>query len=142
MQQKDQNQPQFAPVSELPSLGPFLKGMLSEAREQFANLQAARPKPYVLDDATVNRVLSVYGTQLDDLGLFDELLRRWGAETDLSSAQRAEIEQLKGVVAQVREQVTSILTLAEELKQGTIERILEINDADLGLQVFLGEIPG
>jgi len=35
--------------------------------KQYTNLQACRPKPYVLDDHTVGRVIKVYSAQAEDL---------------------------------------------------------------------------
>ena len=136
------DQPQFAPVTELPKLGPHLDGMLEAAEEQLRNLEEARPKPHVLDDSTVNRVKKVYGAQRNDLPLFDELLRRWSAEPDLSEQQRTEITRLQGQMTKLHEVVTEILNLADELAQGTIDKIMAMSNEELGLRALLGDLPG
>ena len=67
--------------------------MLESSEEQYATLQEAKPKPHVLDNYTVGRVISAFTTQIADLWLFDEQLKRWSAET-LTPEQRAEVVRL------------------------------------------------
>jgi len=134
-------QPQWQPLSMLPTLGPHIDGMLEADQEQYATLLEAKPKPHVLDNYTVDRVISAFTTQRDDLGLFDEQLRRWGIEPKLTPAQRAEITRLKKQMATLRQVNTNVLKLAEELKKGTIEQILGMDDAELGLRFLLGDLP-
>lgn len=134
--------PHFAPVTELFKLGPHLDEMLKSAEEQLGNLEEARPKPHILDNFTVNRVVEVYKKQYNDLDLFDELLRRWSAEPQLSAAQSDEIKRLQEQMIKLREAVTNILGLADELKEGTIEKILAMDEAELGLRALLGDLPG
>ena len=71
-----QQQPQWQPITMLPTLTPHIDGMLEEAQEQQGNLRQAQSKPWVLDDYTVKRVIEVYTTQQNDLALFDEQLKR------------------------------------------------------------------
>ncbi len=134
-------QPQWQPLSMLPTLGPHIDGMLEADQEQYATLLEAKPKPHVLDNATVDRVIRAFTTQRDDLSLFDEQLRRWGIEPKLTQAQRAEITRLKQQMATLRQANTDVLKLAEELKKGTIEHILEMDDAELGMRFLLGDLP-
>ena len=106
------------------------------ATENYETLQEARPKPHVLDDETVNRVIDVFTTQQNDLWLFDEQLRHWktGPLTDM---QRKEVERLVGQMTKLRQVITDILRLAGELKEGTIEKQLAKSDAQLGLEFLL-----
>ncbi|MBR3121687.1 hypothetical protein [Oceanobacillus profundus] len=48
---------------------------------------AARSKPHILDDATVNRVIRSYTEQLEFAPIYERQLVKWQQETDLSSAQ-------------------------------------------------------
>src|SRR5260370_32065564 len=139
---QNQSRPQWQPLNVLPTLGPHIDGMLESAQEQYETLQEALPKPHVLDDFTVNRVIEVYTTQKNDLWLLEEQLRRWGAEPKVSTTQRAEIVRLKKQMVTLRQVVTAILDLADELKKGTIETILNMDDAELGLKSLLGKLPG
>ena len=133
------HQPQWQPLSMLSTFGPHIDGMLEADQEQYATLLEAKPKPHVLDTATVDRVISVFTTQRDDLALFDEQLRRWGIEPKLTTEQRAEITRLKKQMAALRQVNTDMLKLAGELRTGTINTILEMDDAELGLRALLGE---
>jgi hypothetical protein len=114
--------PEFQPISQLPLIAHVLDGMLESTTETGQALEEARPKPYVLDDATVNRALQVSTTQQNDLWLYDEQLRRWRTLT-LTSVQRQEVERLVSQLARLRQVIASNLALANEMKGGgaTIE---------------------
>jgi hypothetical protein len=123
----------------LPTIATHIDGMLEAAQEQYETLLPAKAKPHVLDDYTVNRVKKVFTTQQNDLWLFDEQLTRWSKGT-LSAQQRTEVERLVGQMKKLREQITTILELADDLGKGTIEKVLGKSDAELGLEFLLGQI--
>jgi hypothetical protein len=54
-----------------------------------------RDRPYVLDDATVERSIQLHAEQQDFLGVFAEPLTRWRNEHP-SDAQRRELDRLEG----------------------------------------------
>ncbi|MBF6614147.1 MAG: hypothetical protein IVW55_13555 [Chloroflexi bacterium] len=116
-----------------------IDGMLADAIEHYETLQEARPKPWVLDNYTVGRVIEVFTVQQDDLWLFDEQLRRWasGEAGNLTSAQRMEVERLGGQMVRLHEVIAAILRLADELKEGTIEKQLATSDLELGIEALL-----
>jgi len=132
--------PQWQPITRLPLIASHIDGMLEAAEEQYELLQQARPKPHVLDDFTVGRVTEVYTVQQGDLGLFEEQLRRWKAST-LTPGQRKEVERLVGQMARLRQVIAAILALAQELKQGTIEKQLAKSNEELGLEFLLRHLP-
>ena len=134
-------QPQWQPLSMLSTLGPHIDGMLEADQEQYATLLEVKPKPYVLDNATVDRVIRVFTAQREELALFDEQLRRWELMNP-TEEQRTEITRLKQQMAALRQVKTDVLTLALELRKGTIENILAMNDAELGLRFLLRDLPG
>ena len=115
-------------------------GMLESAEENYGNLQEARPKPHVLDDYTVERVNEVYTTQLNDLWLFDEQLSRWKTTGTLTTEQSREVERLVGQMKRLREVVTAILALADELKERTIEKVMAKSDVELGLEFLFNAL--
>jgi hypothetical protein len=132
MAAKDTLQPTWQPITRLSKIAHHIDGMLESAEENYGNLQEAKPKPHVLDDYTVGRVISVFATQRDDLWLFDEQLRLWKAR-QLTATQRAEVERLQGQMKRLREVITSILALADELKERTMEKVMAKSDVGLGL---------
>ncbi len=132
--------PEFQPISQLPLIAHVLDSMLESATETCQALEEARPKPYVLDDATVNRVLQVSTKQQNDLWLYEEQLRRWRASTP-TSVQRQEVERLVSQLVQMRQVIASNLALANEMKGGTLEQVLGKSDAELGLESLLCHLP-
>ena len=135
-----QPSPQWQPIERLPLIATHIDGMLESATEQYETLQLAKPKPFVLDNYTVGRVIEVFTTQQGDLWLFDEQLRRW-ERGNLTTAQRQEVERLASQMLQLHEVVSAILRLAEQLKERTIEKVLAKSDVELGLETLLSGWP-
>ena len=128
----------WQPVESLPLIGTMIDGLLDEAERQYVNLMSCLSRPHVLDDYTVDRVLKVYSDQAEDVDLYEEQLARW-SKLDLASVQRREIDRLSARIPTIRKRIAEILTLAKELKQGTIEAILAKSDYELGLDILLGK---
>ena len=137
---RKESQPQWQPIAQLSLIARHIDSVVESASEQYANLLQARPKPYVLDDYTLERVIAVFTTQQKDLWLFDEQLRRWKADT-LTGKQREEVERLVEQIAKLRQLIDSILHLTSELKEGTIEKQLAKSDEELGLEFLLRHFP-
>jgi len=131
--------PQWHPISMLPTIATHIDGMLKAAQEQYQTLLPAKAKPHVLDDYTVNHVKKVFTEQQNDLWLFDEQLTRWKSN-QLTGEQRTEVERLVGQMKKLREQVAVILALADDLGQGTIEKVLGKSDGDLGFESLLNQL--
>jgi hypothetical protein len=91
-----------------------------------------RDRPYVLDDATVERSIRLHAEQRDFLGVFAEPLACWRHERP-TSTQRRERDRLVGQLERLRAVLNAILELAGELKQGAIERVLAKSDLELGI---------
>jgi len=51
--------PQWQPIDKLPVIASAIDGLLESAEEQYPTLEEARPRPSMLDDATVGRVADV-----------------------------------------------------------------------------------
>ena len=128
--------PNWQPIGQVSRIAHHIDGMLESAEEQYETLQLARPKPHVLDDYTVGRVIEVFTVQRDDLWLFDEQLRRWEAG-QLTAAQGKEVERLVSQMKRLREVITAILALADELKERTIEKVMAKSDVELGIEALL-----
>jgi len=138
-EEENDSVPNWQPISALPMVAFIVDEMLNETQEQYRNLLETRDKPHVLDDHIVDRVLSVYAAQLDDAALFDEQLSRW-RNGKMSSDQRQEVERLTSQVEKLRQICQEVLSLAAELREGTINRILEKSDLQLGIDILTGKI--
>ena len=57
----------------------------------------------------------------------------------LTCSQQQEVDRLAAQIPTIRERITAILALAEELKGGTIEAVLAKSDAELGLEFLRGK---
>jgi hypothetical protein len=112
-------QSQGQPISRLPLIATHIDGMLEAAQEQYETMLPVRSAPHVLDDYTLSRVKEVFTVQLEDLRLFEEQLDQWNKES-LTTQQRNKTECLMGQMKKLRKQITMILTLANELSNGTI----------------------
>ena len=97
-------------------------------------LSKARSKPYVLNDSIVQRTIKVYTEQLDFTQVFEKQLLKWEKEEYLKPIQQTEICRLQEQVKQSYKTLTDILALAEELKMGTIEKVMEKSDLELGIE--------
>jgi len=133
-------EPIWHPISMLSTIAMLIDEGLSDGREHYAQLLEARPKPHVLDDATVarGRARQQRGPWFCDI--YDEQLLRWRA-TGLTDAQQREVVRLHTASRELRVVLEQILALADELATGTVERQLSKSDIELGLEHLLGARP-
>lgn len=127
------------PISFLPALTEVIIGALAQTEEQYESFAAARHKPHVLDDTIVDRAIRLYEEQLTSIPLHERQLNWWLSD-NISDAQRYQVQDLRAKLPQLREKTQELLALLAELKQGTIDRILEMSDEELALKVLRGEL--
>lgn len=132
----DTTRPNWQPISMLPTISGIIDGELADADEHYATLLQVRDKPHVLDDVTVERSIKLHTEQLEFTCVFREQLDRW-YRTDLTNHDREEIDRLSIQLERLRKVLTNILALADELKEGTIDKILAKSDLELGIEVLL-----
>ena len=132
----DDPAPHWQPLAALPLIASLIDGELTDGQEHLASLLAVRDRPYVLDDATVERSIKSHAEQRDFLGVFAEQLARWRHERP-TDVQRRELDRLERQLGRLRKVLSDILELAEELQHGTIERVLAQSDLELGLEALL-----
>jgi hypothetical protein len=130
----------WQPISQIPLVASMIDGALNDTAEHIQTLTKARTRPHVLDDTTIDRVERVHGEQLEFVDVYAEQLRRWRDEGP-SAAQRRELDRLEEQNRRLRHVTTEALTLAAELRKGTIDRIMAMSDLELGLQALLGTQP-
>jgi hypothetical protein len=125
-------------ISDLPVLADVVAQGIDHTEAQIELFERARPKPYVLDDATLDRARAAFTTQREDLWYFEEQTRRWSKQA-LSEAQRIEVDALDVANRRLRERTEATLALIEELAAGTIEKTMDKSDFQLGLEALLGD---
>ena len=126
-------------ISFLPAYTEIIIGELAQTEEQYASFAAAKHKPHVLDDAIVDRAVKLYEDQLSFIPLHEQQLNWWLSE-NITDAQRYQVEDLLAKLPLLREKTEEILALLAELKEGTIDRILEMSDEELGWKFLRGEL--
>ncbi len=126
-------------ISKLPLFTEMIIGAANATEEQWAAFMAAKDKPHVLDDATVVRALRLCQAQLEDITAHDKQLG-WWLEEDISDAQRYQVNDLRVKLLPWRERNLELLDLLAELREGTIDRILEMDDEELGRRFRNGEL--
>jgi hypothetical protein len=134
----NQETPHWQPISALPMIASIIDGMVTDTTEQWETLQPVKERPHVLDSALVERIQRAYSEQLETSGLFKEQLTRWQNEP-LSTAQANEVLRLQRQVEKLSTNLSHILGLADEIKDKTIDKILEKDDFELGLDFLLGK---
>ena len=95
----DDPAPHGPPLAALPLIASLIDGELADGQEHLASLLSVRDRPYVLDDAIVERSLKLHTEQRDFLGVFAEQLARWRNEQP-SFAQSRELDRLEGRAVQ------------------------------------------
>jgi len=90
--------------------------------------------------ATPDRVDAVYGEEQQWLAFCEEQLRRWRRDHPTPAEER-EIGRLTEEIERLKPLVAEILALSPEIRTGTINRIMEMSDAELGLKALLGQLP-
>jgi hypothetical protein len=115
----------------------MIDGALRDTGDHMQPLTKARVRPHVLDDATIDRVERVHREQLAFVDIYAEQLRRWRAEGP-AAGQQQELDRLEEQNNRLRQVTTDVLALAAELRERTIDRVMEQSDPDLGLQALLG----
>ena len=133
-------QVQWQPISQMPLIARMIDDSLSDTRDHLQTLTKARTRPHVLNDATIDRVEQVHAEQLDFVDIYAQQVERWRTEKP-SAAQVRELDRMQTQNQQLQGVTADVVALAAELRKGTINRIMEMSDLELGLQALLGRLP-
>jgi 2-phospho-L-lactate transferase/gluconeogenesis factor (CofD/UPF0052 family) len=123
----------WQPIAMLPKIAEAIDGMLAEANKMHKRLTQAKLTPHILDNVTVDRLIRAYEQQKTDLSLFEEQLRHWQTLA-LETKQKAEVERLQGELSKLDDQIRAILTLVGEIKKGTIDQVMAVDDPQRALE--------
>jgi hypothetical protein len=130
---------QYIPISEINLLQSGLEGMLSAGNDLLVSLEKAKPKPYVLDDATINNIRRVYTDQRCELKKYQALLVQWQSE----STAKHHLDKFKSFNAAIQA-VSSVhkkvFFLIDFFKEHTIDKILAKDDETLATDLLAGNI--
>ena len=130
-------QPRWHGLDMLPTFSQVVDGMADSAQELYASLQQAKSRPTSLDDATVGRAIAMYSEQQEFYTYYQEQLARW-LRAQPTVRQRAEIERLQSVMQILVPTAARLLRLAQKLAPYTIEKVMAMPDADVGMMYLSG----
>jgi hypothetical protein len=131
--------PNWQPLSALPMMAEVVSEQLADVRQQLQNLQSVQSRPHVLDDATVKRILQVYGEQQDFLWVYDEQVMRWQREA-LTPEQRQKLESMAQQLVELNAVLSDILAMAEAFEGKTIDSTLSKSDLELAMELLSGDL--
>ena len=134
------DQVNWQPISQMMLIASMIDTSLDDTRGHLATLTKARATPHVLDDATIDRVERVHTEQMEFVTIYTQQITRWRDEKPSASQTRA-LDRMATQNQRLRDVTADVLTLARELRKGTIERVLGMSDEELGLQSLLGKRP-
>jgi hypothetical protein len=123
------------PLGMMGVIAHLIDGMVDEAATLSESFTEALRKPHVLDDSIIDRALRLYGERAHFMEIYSEQLQRWRNEHP-DAKQRREIDRLESQISRARELNAHVLRLAAELRKGTINRVMEKSDLELGLEVL------
>ena len=126
----------WQPISEIPLIAGMIDEALDDTREHIATLTEGVPRPHVFDDATVDRIDRVHAEQMEFVGIYAEQIGRWRNARPTVSQTR-ELDRMEEQNRQLRDATATVLTLSREIRKGTIDRVMEKSDLELGLEAVL-----
>ncbi|MEQ8222992.1 MAG: hypothetical protein ABRQ37_11870 [Candidatus Eremiobacterota bacterium] len=137
---KQQNEtPNWQPLSMIPTIASIINGEVENFEDLYKMLCEARKKPHVMDDMTLDRAISNHRKYLEEAWVYDEQLTRWKKENPTGDQSR-EIERLTGQIVKYRKMCEDIIAMSEEVKKGSINRILEMSDEEVAIAVLTGKL--
>ena len=137
---KQQNEkPNWQPISMMSTIASSIDGEVENFEDLYKNLCEARKKPHVMDDMTLDRAINNHRKYLEEAWVYDEQLVRWKKE-ELTEKQCREIERLAGQMVKYRKMCEEIIAVSEEIKKGTINRILEMSEEDVAMAILTGKL--
>ena len=128
----------FRDISWLPQVAHALDSMAKNSGNQIRALERGLDQPHIFDDRIIDRTIHAYEDALEHCSLFSKQLHRWLA-MDLDSHQRVEVERLIDVNQKIRAGNERVLDICSQIKKRTIDRIMEMDDVELGLAALTGK---
>jgi len=129
----------WLPLSKLPLFTTLVDGMLQDTKDMYPLFLQAKDKPWVMDDATIDRTIRLYTERLEMLPTHTEQITRWRKE-HLTPQQKHELDRLEKAMVETQELVQRILDMATAMQAYTIDKILAKEPGELALDVLSGKL--
>ncbi len=95
---------------------------------------------FELIDDLRDKILAVHSKQMEFVAIYTRQIDRRRDEKP-SASQTHALDRMAAQNQQLYDVTADVLALARELRTGTIEHVLGMTDAELGLQFLLGNRP-
>lgn len=132
-------QPIWHPPAMIPTYLKLSLGMLDSSKEQLVNLKAVKGKAHILSDNEINRCLKLYTEMNEDAWVFLEQCDRW-LKLSITPEQKKQVLEIRATTIENEAVNNKILALVKQYQPQTINKILEMDPAELVLKVLSGEI--
>ena len=109
---------QWLSLDALPDFAAMVDDYWQDTQEMAPLLAQVKAKPWVLDDATLQRTIRLYAERLVILSWHTRQLARW-RRAPLTPEQAKEIDRLEGRTAESTRLTATLLGLAEEIDAST-----------------------
>ena len=136
---EEQREINWQPLSSLPLIAHLIDEGVADAEIQERLLEEGEDKPHVFDDDMIRRIKKLYEEKLQFADIYLEQIERWKKET-LTMDEHFELQRLNKECERTKLLAKSVLTLADQIGKQTIDKILAMDDAELGLRFLMGEI--
>ena len=128
--------PNFQPLSFIPTMTQLVNQELEQDQEQLELLSSAKDKPHVFDDALVERMLNIYESKLEMYSVYEQQAQIWKNDAN-ADKHKESIEHIAETVQKLKLYGEKIYNLTKEISEGTIDKVLQKSDAELGLEELL-----
>ena len=127
-------------TSDITMIACMIDDGIENTEEQYNLFLNAESKPHVLDDETVNRALKLAEEDSVFIEVYQEQLNRWRKES-LSTIQENKINRISQELEKYNSLHQKYLELVKKVSEGTIDKIMDMDDAELALKALTGELP-
>jgi len=129
---QQQQEINWLPLSQLPLIARLIDEAVADTENQH---HLATEQRLSFDDNRIPRLKKIRGDELQTIGFFGEQIERWKKET-LALDEQIELMRLSKQCERLVILVTEIVALAKAREQETqtMDKILSMDDAELGLK--------
>ena len=131
--------PNWQPPAMIPFFLNLSQEMLDSSKDQLINMKEVKGKPYLLSDNEVERCLKLYGEINEDILVFLEQCKRW-LQLPITISQRKQILKIEAITKERHDVNEQILSLVKKYKTHTINKVMEMDPAELALDVLSGKL--
>jgi hypothetical protein len=130
----------YHPLSMITTMFDLISGTLDSSFEYLAQMKKCEDKPYALDDDIVKRSVNLYGAkQKEEIKAFLNQCSKW-REQNPNKKQLDLVNQIEQKAQKLEEIRKEILVILNKIADKTINKIIEMDDLEVGMNFLEGKI--